>query len=49
MNGIEKIKVLKCTVIKKEIIKGRDGDLIVNDCGPFNTKKRQKNVEGRES
>jgi hypothetical protein len=36
-------------VIKKEIIKGRDGDLIINDCGPFHKNKKQRNNDGRES
>lgn len=40
VTGIDKIKTLKCTVTKKEIIKGRDGDLIVNNCGPVLFKKR---------
>lgn len=40
VNGIDKIKILKCKVIKKEIIKGRDGDFIVNNCGPVLSRKR---------
>lgn len=40
LNGIDKIKTLKCTVTKKEIVKGRDGDLLVNNCGPVLFKKR---------
>jgi hypothetical protein len=42
VNGIEHIKTLKCTIIKKEIIKGRDGDLIVNNLGPVVFKRRHK-------
>lgn len=40
VNGIDKIKILKCKVIKKEIIKGHDGDFIVNNLGPVLFKKR---------
>jgi hypothetical protein len=42
VNGIEHIKTLKCTIIKKEIIKGRDGDLLVNNLGPVVFKRRHK-------
>jgi len=50
INGIDKIKILKCTVIKKEIVKGRDGDFIVNNCGPvfFKKRKREESLEDTE-
>jgi hypothetical protein len=41
VNGIDKIKTLKCTVTKKEIVKGRDGDLLVNNCGAVLFKQRK--------
>jgi hypothetical protein len=45
VNGIDKIKILKCTVTKKEIIKGRDGDFLVNNCGPVLFKKRHPKLK----
>jgi hypothetical protein len=45
VNGIDKIKILKCTVTKKEIIKGRDGDFLVNNCGPVVFKKRARKAK----
>jgi len=40
--GINKIKTLRCTVTKKEIVKGRDGEFLVNNCGPVLFKKRTR-------
>ena len=45
--GIDRIKVLKCQIIKKEIIKGRDGDVITNNLGPVLFKRRAKVEEQR--
>ena len=44
VNGIDKIKTLTCTVTKKEIVKGRDGDLLVNNCGPVLFKHRRVKI-----
>ena len=49
IQGIEKIKVLKCVIIKKEISKGRDGELIVNNCGPVVFKKRKNREEAQSN
>jgi hypothetical protein len=47
--GIDKIRIVKCNVIKKEIIKGCDGDFIVHNKGPVLFKKRQsKNAKSEE-
>lgn len=40
VNGIDKIKVLKYTVVKKIITRKDDGEIIVTNCGPVSFKKR---------
>jgi hypothetical protein len=41
VNGVDKIRVLRKSIVKKEIIKGRDGEFIINNCGPVSFKKRE--------
>ena len=49
VNGIDKIKVLSCKVTKKEILKSRDGQILVNNCGQHFFKKQKKQEEPSEA
>jgi hypothetical protein len=41
VNGLDKIKILKCKVVKKIITRKDDGEVIVTNCGPVTFKKRK--------